>query len=183
MKNDIRNRLILGNKLFLNHETSLSKNDELMKALTSNGQHPFAVIVCCSDSRVDPELIFDAPLGSLFVIRSAGNVIGEFELASVEYAASHLHVDYVLILGHTHCGAIHSTIHEEAHGYIKNITDHIHNNINEIKDEYIATKENANKEAIYLKEKLSNYQFDIETAIYDIENGKVIFQFNLFLGI
>ena len=64
------------------------------------GQHPFAVIVGCSDSRVSPELLFDEGLGDLFVIRQAGHVADEDTVASVEYAVGHLHVPLVVVSGH-----------------------------------------------------------------------------------
>ncbi len=70
------------------------------------GQHPFAVVVCCSDSRVVPEIIFNQKLGDLFVIRVAGNVLGPIELGSIEYAVDHLHSPLVVILGHESCGAV-----------------------------------------------------------------------------
>jgi len=69
-------------------------------------QRPFAAVVGCSDSRVPPELIFDVGLGDIFVVRSAGQVIDEAALGSLEYAAGHLGVQLVMVLGHTDCGAV-----------------------------------------------------------------------------
>jgi len=69
-------------------------------------QHPFAVIVACSDSRVSPELIFDEGIGDLFVIRTAGNIISGLEIGSVEYAVEHLGVKLVVVIGHENCGAV-----------------------------------------------------------------------------
>ena len=88
------------------------------KETSENGQHPYAVILTCSDSRVIPEAIFHAGIGDLFVIRVAGNVIGEDTLASIEYGLTHLGAETVLVLGHTHCGAVTAAIQGEAHGYI-----------------------------------------------------------------
>lgn len=73
---------------------------------TENGQHPYAVIVTCSDSRVPAEHIFNAGIGELFVIRTAGNVIGDHALGSVEYGMEHLGAKLVVVLGHTNCGAV-----------------------------------------------------------------------------
>ncbi len=70
------------------------------------GQKPFAAVVGCSDSRVPPELIFDVGLGDLFVVRAAGNVLDEAGLGSLEYAAEHLGVGLILVLGHSDCGAV-----------------------------------------------------------------------------
>ena len=73
---------------------------------TADGQKPFAVVLSCMDSRVPPELIFDQGLGDIFVIRVAGPVLGPDELASLEYAIVVKHVNLVVVLGHTNCGAV-----------------------------------------------------------------------------
>lgn len=72
----------------------------------SEGQHPFAVVLCCSDSRVAPEILFDQQLGDVFVIRNAGNVVDEDVLGSIEYAVEHLESPLVVVLGHSSCGAV-----------------------------------------------------------------------------
>jgi carbonic anhydrase len=70
------------------------------------GQHPFAVVLSCADSRVPPEIIFDQGLGELFVVRVAGNVSEPFVLGSIDYAVEHLHVPLIVVLGHEKCGAV-----------------------------------------------------------------------------
>ncbi len=75
-----------------------------------NGQKPYALILCCADSRVPPEHIFSAGIGELFVLRNAGNLVGETEIASMEYAAEHLGTPLILLMGHTHCGAVDSAM-------------------------------------------------------------------------
>lgn len=77
---------------------------------TAHGQNPYAIIVACSDSRVPPEIIFDVSIGKLFVIRLAGNVIDRAAVGSIEYAVKYLNSSYLLILGHTHCGAVHAVV-------------------------------------------------------------------------
>jgi carbonic anhydrase len=74
------------------------------------GQHPFATILACADSRVGPELIFDQGLGDLFVIRVAGNVVDDVVLASIEYSVIHLGSPLVMVLGHERCGAVNATV-------------------------------------------------------------------------
>jgi len=69
-------------------------------------QHPFAAIVCCSDSRVPPEVVFDQGLGDLFIVRVAGNVINDEGLGSLEYTVDHLGTRLILVLGHQRCGAV-----------------------------------------------------------------------------
>lgn len=75
------------------------------KALVG-GQKPFAIILTCSDSRVAPEHVFDAGLGELFVIRTAGNIADAIALGSMEYAAEHLGSTLLLVMGHESCGAV-----------------------------------------------------------------------------
>ena len=72
----------------------------------ANTQHPFAAIVCCSDSRVPPEVVFDQGLGDLFIVRVAGNLINDEGLGSLEYTVDHLGTRLILVLGHQRCGAV-----------------------------------------------------------------------------
>lgn len=74
------------------------------------GQSPFATILSCSDSRVPPEHIFDQGLGSIFVVRTAGNVVDKISLGSLEYGVGHLKTPLLVILGHTYCGAVTATV-------------------------------------------------------------------------
>src|SRR6266481_3698848 len=76
------------------------------RAELKTSQHPFAIVLSCSDSRVPPELVFDQGLGDLFVIRVAGNVIDDQSLGSIEYAVDHLAVRLIVVLGHQRCGAV-----------------------------------------------------------------------------
>src|SRR2546427_10979292 len=78
------------------------------RAELTKSQHPFAIIVSCSDSRVPPEIVFDQGLGDLFVLRVAGNVIDDHSLGSIEYAVDHLAVRLIVVLGHQRCGAVKS---------------------------------------------------------------------------
>jgi carbonic anhydrase len=100
-------RLRRGNAAYRQAHTntgSISANE--VARLFEEGQAPYACIVTCADSRVVPEHIFMTGIGELFTIRCAGNVAGPMELASALYAAEHLGVKLVLVLGHTHCGAV-----------------------------------------------------------------------------
>lgn len=83
------------------------------------GQHPFAAILGCADSRVPPELVFDQGLGDLFVVRVAGNVVDDVVMGSLEYAVDHLGVPLVVVLGHSKCGAVTSAVKGgAAHGHV-----------------------------------------------------------------
>ncbi len=79
---------------------------ERRSCLFKNGQTPFAAILSCSDSRVPPDLVFDAGPGDLFVARVAGNSSDDLVIQSLEYAVEHLHAEAVLVLGHQECGAV-----------------------------------------------------------------------------
>jgi carbonic anhydrase len=103
-------RLMAGNRRYVRHEEqhpdqSLARRKELRA-----GQHPFAVILGCADSRVSPELLFDQGLGDLFVIRVAGNIVDDAVLGSIEYAVEHLGVKLVMVLGHEKCGAVSAAV-------------------------------------------------------------------------
>ena len=162
-----------GNQEFIdklnNNKELKDLRDELIK-----GQHPDTLVITCSDSRVIPEYIFNATLGELFVIRTAGNVINAGELATVEYAIEHLKVKNIVVLSHTHCGAIHASIHNEKGRYLDPILNRIKLNIGDICNELEASKINAFKEVEYLKEKFPTYEGTIQAMIYDIETSEVL---------
>lgn len=80
------------------------------RAAVAAGQHPFATVLTCSDSRVPPELLFNQGLGDLFVVRVAGAVPDQAVLGSIEYAAEHLHVPLLVVMGHLSCGAVRSAM-------------------------------------------------------------------------
>jgi carbonic anhydrase len=80
------------------------------RAELTTGQHPFAIILGCADSRVPAEIIFDQGLGDLFVIRVAGNIVAPSQVGSVEFAADRFGTKLVVVLGHSQCGAITATL-------------------------------------------------------------------------
>jgi carbonic anhydrase len=82
----------------------------------AKGQHPYATILSCSDSRVPPELIFDAGFGELFIIRVAGNVLSPEIAASLQYAGRQLHTPLFVVLGHERCGAVEAAVETRLHG-------------------------------------------------------------------
>lgn len=122
---DAKAALVQGNSEYVAGVSSADISNQKREDTAANGQSPYAVIVTCSDSRVPAEHIFNAGIGELFVIRTAGNVIGDYELGSVEYGAEHLGVKLVVVLGHTQCGAVEAALAGDAHGYIKAITDEV----------------------------------------------------------
>jgi carbonic anhydrase len=104
------NRLIEGNRRFATDKAIAPNRSESRRIEITRGQHPFAIILGCVDSRVPPELIFDQGLGDLFVIRSAGQVIDDAILGSIEFGVAELGIPLILVLGHSKCGAVTATI-------------------------------------------------------------------------
>ncbi|WP_406074563.1 carbonic anhydrase [Micromonospora sp. NBC_01638] len=98
--------LAAGNRRFVSGAPRHPNQDAGHRAAVADGQHPFAVIVGCSDSRLAAEIIFDRGLGDLFVVRTAGHTAGPEVLGSVEYAVTVLGTPLVVVLGHDSCGAV-----------------------------------------------------------------------------
>ncbi len=153
---------------------------EIRRKTCSEGQTPYAIIVTCSDSRVIPESIFSAGIGELFVIRVAGNVMDSHQLGSIEYAASHLGCKLIVVLGHTHCGAVEAAVHHDPEGYIKFITDEIRLAIGEEKDEHKACLLNIQRSVSVIEESFDikreeEHGLSVVGALYHLEDGRVEF--------
>lgn len=153
------------------------------------GQHPEAVILSCADSRVPPEVIFDEGIGDLFVVRVAGNVSEPASLGSIEYAAEHLGVPLVVVLGHHKCGAVKAT--SEAKGKVEGNIGAL---VKEIAPAVAEAKKRPGKEglvddavhanvALVAKQLTSESKVmshlvhegkvKIVTAVYDLETGAI----------
>ena len=103
-------RLMEGNARFLRGEPRFSRAPKEVLADLAKAQRPYATILGCSDSRVPPELIFDAGFGDLFIIRVAGNVVSPEVLGSLQYAGMHLKTQLFMVLGHEGCGAVQAAL-------------------------------------------------------------------------
>ena len=103
-------RLMEGNERFRRGESQLMRDQTGLFDDLVEGQHPYATILGCSDSRVPPELIFDAKFGELFVIRVAGNVLSPEVAGSLQYAGTHLKTQLFMVLGHEGCGAVQAAL-------------------------------------------------------------------------
>ncbi len=105
---DALKTLLAGNQRFVQGRlTSVSSKEiERRRAELAQGQKPFAIVLCCSDSRVGPEIVFDQELGNIFVVRTAGEVLDDAGIGSIEYAVAHLGSPLLLVLGHEQCGAV-----------------------------------------------------------------------------
>ena len=142
-----------------------------------NGQHPCAIVVCCSDSRVIPEEIFSAGLGDLFVIRVAGNVLDRHQLGSIEYAAAHLGCSLIVMLGHTGCGAVAAALSGHAEGYIAYIIEDIDEAIGNVRDPDEACRLNVLHGVQRIRKDFAAHPsiavIDVQGAVYDIRTGGV----------
>lgn len=169
-------RLKQGNKIYLNSEINGGDISPAIRELTySKGQHPYAVVITCSDSRVIPESIFSAGIGELFVIRSAGNTVDNVQLGSIEYAVEHLKCPLVLVLGHSNCGAVGASINSAPAGFIKFITDEIKKAVGDEKDDIKACGKNVLNSVKRIKDSIKTDGLCVLGGIYHIDTGEVEF--------
>lgn len=180
-------RLEQGNKRYTTSGIHPHQSQAHRKSLT-NGQHPFAVIITCADSRVPPEIIFDQGLGDLFVIRNAGNVIDENVIASVEYAVAHLATPLVVVMGHQSCGAVTAAVNNAKDSeHIVQLVNRIKPAVNKAKHQsgclvtnsihenvHLAVNQLKNSEPIISKA-VANNETRVIGAYYHLDTGKVNF--------
>ena len=168
----IREKLIQGNQKYLT-----DGNSELREQTAMNGQNPYAIVICCSDSRVIPEKIFSASIGDLFVIRVAGNVLDNHQLGSIEYAAAHLNCKLILLLGHTGCGAVSAALSGHSDGFISYIAEDILEAVGEEKDMDKACQLNVQHGVNRINKEFNEHpempEIEIRGAVYDIRSGVV----------
>jgi carbonic anhydrase len=181
-------KLIDGNNRFASLKSVHPDADLQHMNDAAKAQHPFAVVVCCSDSRLSPELIFDQGIGDLFVIRTAGNIISNIEMGSIEYAVEHLEAKLIVVMGHENCGAVKAFVEGgEAPGHIKDIVDSLKEEA-EIKNVPIADVnrlddcvranvmhgvQQLQTQSLIIKEKLEKQALQIVGARYDLHDFKV----------
>jgi carbonic anhydrase len=149
------------------------------------GQHPFAIVLGCADSRVPPEYVFDRGLGEIFVVRVAGNVGEPFALGSIDYAVEHLHVPLIVVLGHEKCGAVAAALGKtKPQGNLGKLIDEIHvgGHLADDKDKALAeaVENNARHQAESLSERstvirqqVQEKKLQIIAGVYSLETGKV----------
>jgi len=113
-----------GNRRFVNDELAERDLHEQVE-ITSHGQHPFAIVLGCIDSRVPPEIIFDQGIGDVFTTRVAGNVVSPDVLGSMEFACRMAHSRLVVVLGHTMCGAVAGVLQGAELGKLTTLLDKI----------------------------------------------------------
>lgn len=186
IQNESLNQLMQGNKRYVDSrlihpDQSIERRLEL-----KHGQHPFAIILSCSDSRVPPEVIFDQGLGSLFVIRVAGNVLDPIITASIEYAVLHLNVALIVVMGHSKCGAVGAACqHAQLEGQLPNLMSALSPALDKAKDllgDFVQNAMVANVKNVVdeLEQTGANFSVMVNTGkltivptYYDIDTGVV----------
>ena len=176
-------KLQAGNSRFVSASKSAPKPTRARRVETAQSQHPFAIIVGCSDSRTPPEIIFDQNLGDLFVVRTAGEVVDDFALGSIEYAVQHLGARLIVICGHARCGAVKAALDGgDLPGHVGAITREIAPAAESVRgrpgDPLVnAIKSNVDRVAKQIREKASlgalASSVRVMEAYYDFDSGKV----------
>lgn len=180
-----------GNARYAGNTPQHPNLDEARRALTSKGQHPFASFLSCADSRVPVELLCDAGIGDLFLVRNAGNVVGSNELGSIEYSLDHLGVSVFVIMAHSKCGAV-KAVYDAGllEGNLRGISERIFPAVEEVKKNNPGVTEdslvdeaakinlwNAIEDAFTssecIRNKVKSGDIKVIGAFYDIETGKI----------
>jgi len=157
------------------------------RAELTKDQHPFAVILSCSDSRVPPEIVFDQGLGDLFVVRVAGNVIDDHGLGSIEYAVDHLGARLIVVLGHQSCGAVKAAketiaAKSKAPGHIQSLVTAIQPVVEATAKDDLDTTVKANVKHVVqalrsstpiLKAKVDSAEVQVIGGYYSLDTGDV----------
>lgn len=187
-----------GNKRFV---ANLKAHSNLLEQVneTKEGQFPFAIILSCIDSRTSAELIFDQGLGDIFSVRIAGNVLNDDIIGSMEFACKLAGSKLIVVLGHTHCGAITGACKGTELGHLTNLLAKVKPSIEHVKKAHqgidIASKEAVDKVAFHnvehtiehildkssvLKEMYQSGEIGIVGAFYKVETGEVDFVQEMF---
>lgn len=180
-------RLLAGNVRFVDSKP-LPKDYLGERSQQAAGQHPYAIVLACADSRLSPEILFDESLGKLFVVRTAGHVVDPVALGSIEYAVEHLHVNLFFVLGHESCGAVKATIDGgEAPPNIKALLRRIRPAVEKAHSQDLAEKDLLNasikenvryqmREALFESDVLSEFVWEkkllMAGGIYNLHSGR-----------
>jgi carbonic anhydrase len=185
--------LVDGNGRFVDGKPASCVLGADLRRELAKGQHPRAVVLSCSDSRVPPEYVFDQQLGQVFVVRTAGNVADGVALGSIEYAVEHLGIPVIVVLGHRSCGAVKAAIevrraHAHPHGNVEEVLKLVMPAVLQAErakapdlldaaiDANVALEAQALlKRSRIIAERVEAGKLRIVTAVYDLETGKVAF--------
>lgn len=183
---NVMDRLKDGNKRFVADKLDGKLQDSSRRDSLTSGQQPYAIILSCADSRVVPELAFDAGLGELFVIRVAGNIANNSSIASIEYAVAHLGSAVIVVLGHQSCGAVTAAIGGGDNGHnLNHLLSHITPaiaasaegaSVNDVvKKNAEMTAEELKSRSAIIRDAANSGKVSIVPAYYNLDSGKVDF--------
>lgn len=183
---EIINRLKDGNTRFVDDKLDGKLQDSSRRNELAAGQEPHTIVLSCADSRVVPELAFDAGLGELFVVRVAGNIANSSSMASMEYAVAHCGSQVIVVLGHQSCGAVTAAVNGGDNGYnLNHLLSHITPAIAASGDGATVTdviKKNAHLQidellnrSTIIRNAAESGQIKIVPAYYNLDSGKVDF--------
>jgi carbonic anhydrase len=184
---DALERLLVGNRRYAAMRQVHPRQTTIQRQTLVEGQHPFAAVLSCSDSRVPSELIFDQGLGDLFIVRTAGHAVNTLVLASLEYAVFALSVPLVMVLGHGGCGAVTAVMNAQTlPGHMPELADHLRPALESMPADAspsleMAIQANSRYTAAYIRsesailaEAVGQDRLRVVAAYYDLVTGRVI---------
>ena len=183
---EILERLKAGNDRFVSDKLDGMLQDSSRRQSLTGGQEPYAIILSCADSRVVPELAFDAGLGELFVVRVAGNVANTSSIASMVYAVAHIGCPLLVVMGHESCGAVTAAMGGGDNGYnLNHLLSHIAPAMADVgggaevntvvkQNAKLNAKELLSRSAI-IRDAVDAGKLTIVSAYYELESGRVQF--------
>lgn len=181
-----------GHRRFLSAGDSRADRSAVRREALTLGQHPFAIVIACADSRVAPELLFDMGLGDVFVVRVAGNVLNDDVLASIEYAAAHTGAPLIVVLGHSQCGAVKATAEQRDDAHLspalRALVERIEPSVAEarrttklperlldaaVRANVLRTCAQARRQSALLQSMIDAGTLQVVPAVYDLATGEI----------
>ena len=183
---DALQKLMAGNRRYTTGISTHPHQTSAYRQTFAKTQNPFATILTCSDSRVPPTVIFDQGLGDLFVVRVAGNIVGDLALGSIEYAVEHLDTKLIVVLGHSRCGAVTAALENvDTSGHLHVLVEAIKPAVEAVRGQPGDPLDNAIRANVHrvveqiqtadpiLSERVQSGQVKIIGAHYDLDSGAV----------
>ncbi len=185
-KENVIDRLKAGNERFVKDSLDGKLQNSARRESLTTGQEPYAIVLSCADSRVVPELAFDAGLGELFVVRVAGNIANSSSIASIEYAVAHCGSKVIVVLGHQSCGAVTAAVGGGDNGYnLNHLLSHITPAIvasrpdatvtDVIKKNALLTGAELQSRSKIINDAVTSGDVQIKPAYYNLDSGAVDF--------
>lgn len=169
---EAQQKLVEGNERFVKHKVKHPDQGVERLKEVAEGQHPFAVVLGCADSRVPPEVVFDQGLGDLFVVRVAGNSPDDEVIGSIEYAVEHLGASLIVVLGHEKCGAVKAAVDGgKPEGHVGALLDPIKPAVAEAKK--MAGDVVHNAVSLHVRHVVEQLRYNKPILAEEVEHGKI----------